>query len=255
MLSSSGDRSLALTLGHTPVTLALILRDYNEIIVSPMTTTDDNAARMTLRIAGVLQEIRDIWAKRLDAYYRQIESLLDGQRLDTEDVIGIIRESRVASREALDGLGGDLSAELVHTSNGVVARYEAERLSFVEEINDLRDEISRLLSGDENTTRRENESLRAAIDSIPEFKLLKVIQRNRKTNYKELETDSGEKKTVLRKLVKELMKKGYVSVDKKSRPHAIIYLTAPWTQRESLHQISSESPMPKSLPHAEIERH
>ena len=238
----------------TPVTLALILSDYNVIIVAPMTTTDDNAARMTLRIAGVLQEIRDIWARRLDVYYTQIESLVDGQWLDTEDVIGIIKESRMASREALDGLGGDLSAELVHTSNGVVARYESERLSFVEEINDLRDEISRLLSGDENAMRRENESLRAAIDSVPEFKLLKIIQRSRRTDYKQLEKDSGEKKSVLRKLVKELMKKGYVNVDKKSRPHAIIYLTAPWIQKDSLPPISFESPKPQSLPPAEIER-
>jgi hypothetical protein len=219
-----------------------------------MTTTNDNAARMTLRIAGVLQEIRDIWTRRLDSYYTQIESLVDGQWLETEDVIGIIRESRLASREALDGLGNDLSAELVHTSNGVVARYEAERLSLVEEISDLRDEISRLLSSDENSMFRENESLRAAIDSIPEFKLLKVIQRTRRTNYKELESNSGEKKSVIRKLVKELMKKGYVNVDKKSRPHAIIYLTAPWNQKDSQHQIAFESPKAESVLHAEIER-
>ena len=220
-----------------------------------MTTTNDNAARMTLRIAGVLQEIRDIWARRLDDYYTQIESLVEGQWLETEDVIGIIRESRMASREALDGLGNDLSAELVHTSNGVVARYEAERLSFVEEINDLRDEISRLLSGDENAMRRENESLKLAIDSIPAFKLLKIIQQSRRTNYKELEENSGEKKSALRKLVKELMNKGYVNVDKKSRPHAIIYLTAPWTRRETQHQSSFESPKAEQLLHVETEHH
>ncbi|MBY8996647.1 MAG: hypothetical protein KGD60_02860 [Candidatus Thorarchaeota archaeon] len=219
-----------------------------------MTTTNDNAARMTLRIAGVLQEIRDIWAKRLDVYYTQIESLVDGQWLDTEDVIGIIRESRMASREALDGLGGDLSAELVHTSNGVVARYEAERLSFVEEINDLRDEISRLLSGDENAMRRENESFKAVIDSIPEFNLLKVIQRGRRTDYKQLSEDTGEKKSALRKLVKELMRKGYVNIDKKSRPHAIIYLCAPWTQKEHQAQMALDGPKPESFLHAEIER-
>ena len=220
-----------------------------------MTTSDDNAARVTLRIAGVLQEIRDIWAKRLDVYFTQIESLVDGQWLETEDVIGIIRESRMASREALDGLGNDLSAELVHTSNGVVARYESERFSFIEEVNDLRNEISRLLSGDENEMRRENESLRAAIDSIPEFKLLKVIQKNRRTHYKQLSEVTGEKKSAIRKLVRELMRKGYVNVDKKSRPHAIIYLTAPWTQKETQHQTSFESPKAGPTLHAGIERH
>ncbi|MFW9789328.1 MAG: winged helix-turn-helix domain-containing protein [Candidatus Thorarchaeota archaeon] len=220
-----------------------------------MTTTDDNAARMTLRIAGVLQEVRDIWAKRLDVYYSQIEELINGQWLDTDDIVGIIREARLASREALDGLGNDLSAELVHTSNGVIARYEAERLSFIEEINDLRDEISRLLSSDETMMRRENESLRAAIDSIPEFKLLRVIQKERRTTYKELVEFTGDKKSVLRKLVKELMKKGYVNVDKKSRPHAVIYLSCPWNQKDSPSQTSSASPKVEQFLHTEIEHH
>ncbi|MFW9833749.1 MAG: winged helix-turn-helix domain-containing protein [Candidatus Thorarchaeota archaeon] len=206
-----------------------------------MTATNDSAARMTLRIAGVLQEIRDIWVKRLDDYYSQIETLVDGEWLDTEDVTGIIREARMASREALDGLGNDLSAELVHASNGVVARYEAQRLSFTEEISDLRDEIRRLLSGDENSLRRENESLRAAIDSIPEFRLLQIIQNNRNTTYKDLETDSGLSKSVIKKSVKELKSKGYVNVDKKSRPHAIIYLTAPWNQKAPQLQTSFEN--------------
>lgn len=218
-----------------------------------MTTIDDNAARMTLRIAGVLQEIRDIWAKRLDVYYAQIESLVDGQWLDTDDIIGIIRESRMASREALDGLGNDLSAELVHTSNGVIARHEAERQSFVEKISELRNEIDRLLLGDENAIRRENESLRAAIDSIPEFKLLKVIQRSHRTDYTQLSKDTGEKKSTLQKLVKELMRKGHVNIDKKSRPHAIIYLSAPWALKEPPTQLVLENLKAESFLHAEIE--
>lgn len=235
------------------MTLALIFRNATRLVVTSMTAINDNTARITLRIAGVFQEIRDIWVKRLDDYYTQIETLVDGQWLDSEDVIGIIRESRMASREALDGLGNDLSAELVHSSNGVIARYEAERLSFAEEISDLRDEIGRLLSGDENEMRRENESLRAAIDSIPEFKLLKIIQHSRRTDYKELETVSGLKKSVIRRLVKELMKRGYVNLDKKSRPHAIIYLTAPWNQKDSPSQKSSESLRAETFLYTEIE--
>ncbi len=195
-----------------------------------MTTTDDNAARMTLRIAGVFLEIRDIWAKRIDAYYTQIGSLIEGQQLETEDILGIIKESRLASREALDGLGNDLSAELVHTSNGVVARYEAMRSSLVEEIVDLRNEIGSLTSGDENALRRENIALKDAVFSVPEFKLLQVIQKYRRVTYDQLCDETNQKKSPVRKLVKELMKRGYIHIDKKSRPHAIIYLTAPWTQ-------------------------
>jgi len=198
-----------------------------------MTITDDNAARMTLRIAGVFQEIRDIWAKRLDAYYSQIESLVDGQWLKTEDILGIVKESRLASREALDGLGNDLSAELVHTSNGVVARYEAMRSSLVEEIVDLRNEISNLTSGDENSMKRENLALKDAVFSMPEFKLLQVIQKYGRTTYDQLCEETNQKKSPVRKLVKELMKRGYIHIDKKSRPHSIIYLTAPWTLMRS----------------------
>ncbi|MHA2026374.1 MAG: winged helix-turn-helix domain-containing protein [Candidatus Thorarchaeota archaeon] len=197
-----------------------------------MTTTGDNAARMTLRIAGVFQEIRDAWVKRLDSYYSQMESLVDGQWLETEDVLGIIKESRLASREALDGLGDDLSAELVHTSNGVVARYEAMRSSLVEEIVDLRNEVSSLTSGDENAIKRENVALRDALFSVPEFRLLQVIQKHRRASYDQLCEETTLKKSAVRKQAKELMKRGFVHIDKKSRPHAIVYLSAPWNQND-----------------------
>ena len=214
-----------------------------------MTTTDDNAARMTLRIAGVFQEIRDVWVKRLDAYYTQIGSLVDGQWLETEDILGIIKESRLASREALDGLGSDLSAELVHTSNGVVARYEAMRSSLVEEIADLRNKISVLTSGDENAMRRENIALKDAVFSVPEFKLLQVIQNHRRLTYDQLCEETNLKKSPVRKLVKELMKRGYVHIDKKSRPHAIIYLTAPWTlSKTENHQVLDQQTSSPYLP-------
>ena len=236
------------------MTLALILPYSVEISVTLMNTTDDNTARITLRIAGVLQEIRDIWTKRLDVYFAQIESLIDGQWLDPDDFVGILKEFRLASREALDGLGNDLSAELVHASNGVVGRYESERFSLLEEINDLRNEINRLLSGDENTLRRENESLRAAIDAIPEFEILQIIQRLRRTDYTQLSMESGKKKSVIRKLVKELVRKGYVSIDKKSRPHSINHLSAPWIQKRTLiHPLLEDQKIVPFL-HAEAER-
>jgi hypothetical protein len=218
-----------------------------------MTITDDNAARMTLRIAGVFQEIRDIWARRLDSYYSQMESLVDGQWLETEDVLGIIREARLASREALDGLGNDLSAELVHTSNGVVARYEAMRSSLVEEIADLRNEISSLTSGDENATRRENIALREALLAVPEFKLLQIIQRNRRSSYAQLCEESGLKKSAVRKQAKELMKMGHINIDKKSRPHAIVYLSAPWGQRSLENQQVQDPHRSELVLHAQAE--
>jgi hypothetical protein len=218
-----------------------------------MTTTEDNAARMTLRIAGVFQEIRDIWARRLDSYYSQMESIVDGQMLETDDILGVIREARLASREALDGLGNDLSAELVHTTNGVVARYEAMRSSLVEEIADLRNEISNLTSGDENSIRRENFTLRDALLAVPEFKLLQIIQRSRRATYDQLCEESGLKKSAVRKQAKELMKRGHINIDKKSRPHAIVYLSAPWSQRSLADQEVLEPPPPELVLHAQVE--
>ncbi|MFX1483766.1 MAG: hypothetical protein ACFFCP_11340 [Promethearchaeota archaeon] len=216
-------------------------------------TTDDSAARMTLKIAGVFQEIRDIWARRLDAYFTQIESLIDGQLLDTDDILGIIRESRLASREALDGLGSDLSSELVHTSNGVVARYEAMRSSLIEEIADLRNEISKLTSGDENTFRRENKALKNAIMSVPEFMLLQVVEKHRRITYDQLCDEMDQKKASVRKLVKTLMKRGYVHIDKKTRPHVVVYLTAPWTPRSTEDQQILNSPTILQQPQAQVE--
>jgi len=198
-----------------------------------MTSPDEAiAARTTLRIAGVFQEIRDSWVRRLDSYYNQIESLTEGDWVDTQDLIGIIREARLASREAMDGLGNDLSAELIHSSNGIISRYEAERTSLQEEINDLRKSLSRALSGDANMIRRENESLRYALASVPEFSLLQVIQKNRRSTYQELVEYTGLTKAKVRKYAKELKARGHVTIDKKTRPHQIVYLSTPWSTAE-----------------------
>ena len=210
--------------------------------VSKMTSPDETAARTTLRIAGVFQEIRDSWVRRLDSYFNQIESLAEGEWIDKQDLIGIIRESRMASREAIDGMGNDLSSELVHSSHGIVTRYEAERQSLQEEIDDLRRSLARALSGSANTIRRENEALRTAIHSVPEFKLLATIQKNRRSTYDELVEQSGMSKAQTRKLVKELLAGGYVQVDKKSKPHAIIHLSTPWSIIEDDVQCTLEVP-------------
>jgi hypothetical protein len=198
-----------------------------------MTSADEIAARTTLRIAGAFQEIRDSWIRRLDSYYNQIESLLQGQWFDPQDLTGIIRESRLASREAVDGLGNDLSSELIHASNGIISRYEAERASLQEEINDIRASLTRALSGDANCIRRENEALRSALASVPEYSLLEIIRKNRRSSYDQLAEETGMSKARLRKFVGELIPRGYVALDKKTKPHSIIFLSSPWSGNQS----------------------
>ena len=197
-----------------------------------MASPNEIAARTTIRIAGVFQEIRDSWVRRLDSYYNQIESLLEGQWFDSEDLAGIIRESRLASREAIDGLGNDLSSELIHASNGTISRYEAERTSLQEEINDLRSSLTRALSGDANAIRRENEALQLAIISVPEYSLLEIIRKNKRLSYDHLAERSGLSKAKSRKLVKDLMTRGYVTIDKKTKPNSVIFLSCPWSASE-----------------------
>ncbi|RLI56923.1 MAG: hypothetical protein DRO87_07575 [Candidatus Thorarchaeota archaeon] len=211
-----------------------------------MTTSGDSAARSTIRIAGLFQEVRDIWVRRLDDYFNQLERLADGETLEASDFVGILRESRMASREALDGLGSDLSSELLHVTNGLAARYESERASLIEEINDLRRSLTRALSGDENSLRRENEALLATLSTIPEFQVLKAIEREGRLSYDELSKTSGLKKGKLRKLVKSLESRGHVVVNKKSRPHSITYLSAPWSGRTVHHQ-DAHGPVQSSL--------
>ena len=198
-----------------------------------MTSPDEIAARTTLRIAGAFQEIRDSWIRRLDSYYNQIESLLQGQWFDPQDLTGIIRESRLASKEAVDGLGNDLSSELIHASNGIISRYEAERASLQEEINDIRASLTRALSGDANCIRRENEALRLALASVPEYSLLEVIRKNRRSSYDQLAGETGMSKAKLRKLVGELIPRGYAALDKKAKPHSIVFLSSPWSGNQS----------------------
>ncbi|MHA1770547.1 MAG: winged helix-turn-helix transcriptional regulator [Candidatus Thorarchaeota archaeon] len=193
-----------------------------------MTDSDEIAARMTLKLAGELQQIRDVWVKRLENYFSQLESLVEGQWLDMADLKGLIRESQSAAREALDGLGGDLSAVLVHESGGLFARFENERQSLSDEIYTLRNQLAQVLSGNENTIRIENQALREALFKVPEFKLLKIVKEKGRVSYKELSKNYGEKTTTVRKLVKSLEKMGYVAIDKKSRPHTVVFLSAPW---------------------------
>jgi hypothetical protein len=204
-----------------------------------MSTPEDIAARSTLKLAGIFQQARDLWVRRIDSYFSHLESLTNGQRLDPSDITGIIKESKLASREALDGLGNDLSTELIHASNGMLVRYESERVILLNEISALKLSLDTYLSGDENAARRENQSLRTALMKMPEFQLLTVIQREHRASYSLLSELSGAKKGKVRKYVKALAESGFCHVDKKSRPHAVIFDFAPWnTNGSPRHQTS-----------------
>ncbi|MHA2161286.1 MAG: winged helix-turn-helix transcriptional regulator [Candidatus Thorarchaeota archaeon] len=193
-----------------------------------MSNSNDTAAKLTLKIAGAYQEVRDAWTKRVDSYFDQLESLVAGEWFESSDLTGIIIEAKSAAREALIGLGNDLSAELVHATGGVVSRFEAERFSLIEELADLRNTLSRVLESDEEGIRQENESLRYAIRTVPEYKLLNVIRKLNRASYTEIAKASGLKKGKVTNYVKLLMARGHVQVNKKTRPHSVVFLSAPW---------------------------
>ncbi|MCK4484507.1 MAG: hypothetical protein KAU89_06760 [Candidatus Thorarchaeota archaeon] len=198
-----------------------------------MSTAEDMAARLTLKLAGVFQQVRNLWVQRIDSYFSQLESLTNGQWLDSSDIAGIIKESKLASREALDGLSNDLSAELIHASNGMLVRYESERVTLLNEISNLQLSLDRYFSGDENAARRENQTLRTALMKMPEFQLLTIIQSEHRASYGRLSELSGAKKGKVRKFVKALVKSEFCHVDKKSRPHTVIFDLAPWNPSSS----------------------
>ena len=125
-------------------------------------------------------------------------------------------------------MGNDLSAELVHSTGGVVSRFEAERFSLIEELTDVRNTLSCVLESDEEGIRQENESLRYAIRTIPEFEVLDVLRKLNRASYSEIAKASGLKKGKVTSYVKALMARGHVQVDKKSRPHVVVFLSAPW---------------------------
>jgi len=205
-----------------------------------MSKSDDAAARLTLKIAGVFQDIKDKWMKRLDTYFTQLESLVNGEWLDSSDLTGVIGESRMAAREALDGLGCDLSSELIRASNGIISRFESERASLMEEILDLRDTMARSLSGDENSLRRENELLRSALLAVPEFGLLDVIRSEGRSTYDVLSKKTRMTKPKVQRLAKSLSQSGYIHVDKKSKPQSVVFLSAPWRTRQVVEELTEE---------------
>jgi hypothetical protein len=203
-----------------PMILVFLMQEDKEIL-----------GRQALKIAGILEEIQLIWLKRIEEYFIQLESLVKGEWFDSSDLIGIIREAQSASKEALKGLGTDLSAELLHSSSGILYRFQSERSTLIEEINDLRDSYARAISRDGNSIRQENESLYRAIKSVPMFQLLAILQDMRVTNYKELEEKSEMKRSEVRKYTQDLVESSYASVDKSKRPHEISFLSAPWNIR------------------------
>ncbi|MFX0044961.1 MAG: winged helix-turn-helix domain-containing protein [Candidatus Hermodarchaeota archaeon] len=205
-----------------------------------MSNHEESAARSTLRMAGVLQEVRDVWIRRLESYFAEVERLIDGEWLDASDLVGLVRETRLASKEAVDGLANDLSAELLHASSGAFARYEAERIVLSEEIEKQKAKVARILATDEDSIRRENESLRSAMAKVPEYKLLRIIQTLRGSTYDQLAEKSGLGKGMVRKHLKSLMAQGYVNVNKKARPHKILFLNAPW----DLHSPAAAAQLP-----------
>lgn len=193
-----------------------------------MNTNDDAAARATLKMAGVFQGKRDLWVRRLETYFSEVERLVVGEWLDSTDLIGLVKESRLASREAIDGLANDLSAELLHESSSVFNRFESERAVLMEEITRLQASLSRLLSADEDGIRSENDALRSIVLNLPEYQLLCVIQQIKSGNYEEIADASGVSKAKVRKCVKTLTERGNVFIDKKSRPHRVHFVFAPW---------------------------
>ncbi|MFW9967301.1 MAG: hypothetical protein ACFFEA_09125 [Candidatus Thorarchaeota archaeon] len=193
-----------------------------------MSSHDDIAARATLRIAGAFQGKRDLWVRRLESYFTELEKLIDGEWLDASDLAGLVREARLASREAIDGLANDLSAELLHTSSGVFSRFESDRASLITEIGRLKAKITTLLSSDEEGVLRENDALRSVVLNLPEYQLLCVIHQARGGTYADISMKSKVAKSKVRKYVKILAERGHVIIDRKSRPHRVLFVDTPW---------------------------
>jgi DNA-binding MarR family transcriptional regulator len=193
-----------------------------------MSGHEDAAARATLRIAGVFQGKRDLWVRRLESYYTELEKLIVGEWLDSSDLSGLVREARLASREAIDGLANDLSAELLHTSSGIFSRFETDRASLIAEISKLQAELSRLISSDEEGVLRENDALRSVVLNLPEYQLLCIIQQSRGGTYADLSARSSIKKGKVQKYIKMLAERGHVIIDRKSRPHRVLFVDTPW---------------------------
>lgn len=206
---------------------------------------DDAIARSNLRLAGAFQEIHSSWVRRLDSYFLELERLINGEWLDSSDLKALVRETRSASKEAMEGLSNDLISELMHATSKILERHAAEKNSLDEEIGDLRGRISRLMSFDESAALIENESMREALFDMTEFRVLAFLQTHTGCSYKELASITGRKSSALRKDVKLLAKRGYIRIDKNSRSHSLHFLSAPWNGESAAttqnHELSSNT--------------
>ncbi|MEM4735220.1 MAG: hypothetical protein QXS20_05820 [Candidatus Thorarchaeota archaeon] len=212
-----------------------------------MDCPEDLCARRTLRTAGTFQEIRDAWKRRLDAYFHQLNSLIEGGWYTVNDLSGIVRESRNAAHEALDGLAGDLSAELVHESSRLIQKYEKERSSLNGQIQDLKSMLNGVLSGEEDFFRRQNELLIAALMKIPEYQLLEVLRAHGKATYDELARAMAWKKPAVRKACSVLVSSGYAALEGTARARVVRFLSAPWFTQKHPSQDAAEPGLQTSL--------
>ncbi|NWF96031.1 MAG: MarR family transcriptional regulator [Candidatus Thorarchaeota archaeon] len=214
-------------------------------IGSAMTSPDSVSARLTLKLAGILQDVRGEWIRRLDQYFNQIESLIAGEWFDTADLGGLMKESRLAAREALEGLSSDLCAQLVHESSGLIARYETERAQLVDRINLLTEDINHALCCDDDDIRRQNEVLRSIVRALPEFTLLRIIEDAQAMDLNTLFEVSQTKKTTVTRHLKSLQEGGYVRVDGKGRAKRVVFLSAPWSTQRCGSQQRTRSSIPQ----------
>ncbi len=69
---------------------------------------------------------------------------------------------------------------------------------------------------------------------MPEYVVLRTLQRLRGTTYDELSRECGIGKGKTRKHIKSLMIRGHATVNRKLRPHKILFLSAPWDASTSI---------------------
>jgi len=202
---------------------------------------EEAAAKRTLKMAGVFQELTEMWISRLNKYFSQIESLVDGEWLDSSDLKGILHEAKEASNEALTGLGRDLSAELIQKSSGIISRHENERASMIEEMNDLKAQLDQALSADTSQLIRENNSLKQALLKVPEYQVLDALEMEKESTYKELGEACGIGTRKTRPLVRTLEEWGHAKIDEDTRPHEIHFISSPWNNKQpNHHQMNRE---------------
>jgi hypothetical protein len=198
--------------------------------------------RMTLRFVGAINKAREEKIQDLGDFFQilkkhysqkppspkalpQIFEKIEGEMLDKLAQIvnsitvkaighlGLLREEIIQKGMALNQVGekpAKIEAQLSPKSETIDRKQ-------IETASKIKREIS-----------RRNRILKELLETVPQFKILAIIEKTKADNYSTISKATGYSNTAVRNYINELEEDGFISVDRARKPFIFKIKKTPW---------------------------